>query len=259
MKKYLAVMGGTEYGYSRHNSEGIHRDYNKEADRLIKSAEQWGITCFKYDNNFILNSDYYKEHSDVLSKVSFGFAFRPIIIWDVLNKIENGDGLLFTDSNHIIAKDPQIFYDVLGKYGAFFRDHWRVKYLNRHWTRMDMFINGGFNEERYFNSIQIQGNIFGFKKDEKSLKYVKEWLELSLRPEVMFGKNEYSNFDGFREHRHDQSLMSLLREKYQYPYLVRNENAFAEFIIPEIEGITPNPEDIVNNSWRKEQDDLDNK
>jgi hypothetical protein len=71
----------------------------------------------------------------------------------------------------------------------------------------------------------------------------------------MFGNNEYPNFPTLKEHRHDQSIYSILVEKYKIPYLNRTENVWNEYIFPELDGITP--EKIIDYSYRKDVDRKD--
>jgi len=255
--RYLLTMAGEEVGFSRHNEEGMFRDYNKEVDRLFKSAEPWGLQCIKFDNDYIFNGPYYPKHKEILDKVSFGFAFRAIEMYETLKLCNDGDIVLFTDSNHIVQSDPSIYYDIAGKHGAFFHNHLHVDYKNGDWTRTDCLIAMGFNSPRYWNSLQMQGNIFALRKDEKGMNYAKEFLDFSLNYDCMFGRNIYPNSPTFREHRHDQSILSLLREKYEYPYILRNDNIWLEYVLyegPEIRNENP-----PDNLWRRELDRLENK
>ena len=252
MKAYLITMGGSEYGWSRHNDEGVFRDYQKEAERLMESAKPFGFETIIYNNEFIYNLPYYDEHKDVLTKTSFGFCHKSICLYETLKKVDDEDFVFFVDSNHIVREFPQKFLEMAFENGVFVRDHIWVKYLNKHWGRRDTFVNMGLDEEKYWNSLQMQANIVGYCKGEFSMKFAKEWVDCSLDYKIMFGENKYPNFEGFREHRHDQLIFSLLVAKYNIPYLNRTANVWNEYVIPEIDEITP--EVIVDNSYRKEQD-----
>ena len=250
-------MGGSEYGWSRYNDMGIFRDYDAEADRLIESAKPWDLKCIKLDNDFIFNSPYYLEHKDVLDQVSFGFCYKVIGFSEILKTADEEDILLFIDSNHIIQEDPSVFYDLANEFNICCRDHIFDNKPNWQWTRRDTFINMNCDESRYWNSLQMQCNIIGIKKCEFSMKFVNEWLKCSLDYKIMFGENKYPNFDGFKEHRHDQSIFSILREKHQIPYINRTHSKSMESIIPEKKCIIA--ENPVDNSFRKEQDRKENK
>ncbi len=248
-------MGGVEQGWSRHNDEGVFRDYELEADRLIKSAQKWGLTTIKYDNEFMLSRPYYIFHKDVMDRTSFGFTMKAIGFYETFKIMSEGDIAFFVDSNHIVDKDPSVFYDFAEKNEVFIHDHIWVQYKNKHWTRRDTFVNMGCDEERYWESLQMQCNIIGLKKTPKVSDFVEEYINCALTYNIMFGEGKYPNFEGFREHRHDQSIFSILREKYNFPYINRTQNVWAEFVIPEIDVI--NAVNPVNNNHRKEQDRKD--
>jgi len=252
MRKIIITMGGYEQGWSRHNEEGVFRDYQKEAERLIESAKPFGFETIIYDNKFIENLPYYEEHKDVLTKTSFGFCHKAICLYETMACMEEGDIVFFVDSNHVVAKYPDIFINIAVNSGFFVRNHiWNI-YPIKDWCRRDTFVNMGLDEERYWDAIQMQANIVGFCKNDLSMKFVTEWKDCCLDYNIMFGEGKYPNFDTFKEHRHDQIIFSLLVEKYEIPYYRRTENAWAEYIIPELNVIVP--ENPIDNRYRKNQD-----
>jgi hypothetical protein len=253
----IIAMGGQEQGWSRHNDEGIHRDYQAEAQRLIDSSLPYGLDYCVYDNDFIKSRPYYENHKDVLDKISFGFCYKQICFYETLQQIDFDDIILMVDSNHIITKNPQPIYDIAGKEGIFTWNHLRTNYINSEWTRRDTFVNMNCDEEKYWNAAHLQCNMIAIKKTALMVNFIGEWLFKSLDYDIMFGNNQYPNFEGFREHRHDQSIFSILVAKYNLPYFIRDNNIWMEFIIPEIDGITP--EHIVDNTHRKEEDEKENK
>jgi len=254
MKRYMLTMGGSEYGWSRHNDEGVHRDYDAEASRLLDSAKNWGIECIKLDNDYIKNWKHYNEDKDILQKPGFGFTFKAIGFCEVLKIMDDGDVALFVDSNHLVAKDPQMFYDFAEKNSIFVQDHIWLHFPNKDFTKRDTFVNMGCDEERYWNSLQMQCSIMGVCKNDFGVSFFKEYLEYCLNPKIMFGENKHPNFPTFRESRHNQSIFSIMVEKYKLPYIKRGKDTiWVEHIIPEIDFITPKT--IVDNSYRKEEDE----
>ena len=255
MRRILLVMGGSEQGWSRHNDEGTFRDYESEARRLIKTAEPWGLECIKFDNDYMLNLPYYQEHKHQMDKTSFGFTFKAIGYYETFKHMSMGDIAFFVDSNHIIEKDPAIFYQIAQENDVFVHDHIWTQYLNKYWTRKDTFVNMECDEPDYWDSLQMQFNISGFKKTPETNDFIQELWEKTLTEKIMFGEGKYPNMEGFKEHRHDQSIYSILVAKYGFPYFNRTSNVWAEFIIPERDGIVPGQP--VDNSYRREADRKD--
>jgi hypothetical protein len=246
-------MGGFSIGWSRHHDEGCFRDFQAEAERLAESAKKFDIETKIYDNKFIENLPYYDEHKDILTKVSFGFAYKPICLFESLGNLNNGDILLWADSNHIIDKDPQIFIDLALEYGVFFRNHIWVVYPQKEWCKRDTFVNMDCDSERYWNFPQLQDNVLVFRIDEKSRKFITEWKNYCLDYKTMFGENKYPDFPGLKHHRHNQAIFTNLACKYEYSFLDRTNSPIDfEYIIPEMEYIQDkNP---IDYSYRKEED-----
>jgi len=255
LKKYLLTMAGTEYGVSRHNLEGIYRDYDAEADRLEESTKKWDLEFVRLNNDFILNWEHYNEYRETLTKTGFGFAFKPIGYWETLKKMDYGDVAIFVDSNHVVAKDPTIYYEIANQYDIFAQDHIWTYYPNRDWTHRDTFINMRCDEEKYWNAPQLQCNLTGIKKSPRGLQFAKEYLDCCLDWRITFGEGKHPDFDTYKENRHNQSCFSILVVKYEIPYLNRTENVGMEYIIPEMPFI--NATNPVDNSYRKERDKKD--
>lgn len=253
MRKILITTGGKEIGWSRHNEEGIIRDYEAEANRLIESAKKYGLECIKYDEKYIYDRPYYPDHKNVMDKVSFGFTYKAIEMYETIKEVDYGDIVLLTDSNHVVQSDPQIFYDIADKSGCFIYNHIWVFYPNKIYTRRDTFVNMGCDDEEYWNAEMMQINLMAFKKTDINLDFTQEWFECCLDYKIMFGENKYPNFPEYRVHRHDQSIFSILCKKYNFPYLRRGpENIWAEHIIEEMPLIKI--DGAIGNIHRREMD-----
>jgi hypothetical protein len=255
MRKILIAMGSEQFGWNRHNDENKFRDYQREAERLMASAKQWGFQTIIYDNAFIFNRPYYKNHKDVLDTSAFGFAFRPIIIYETMLTMNDGDVLMYLDSNHTIDLDPQPVIEYIQKTGTYFQNHIWQFFPQKMFTPRDTFVNMGCDEERYWESCHLQGNVMGFCKNDLIMKYVTEWKDSSLTYKILYGENKYPNFPEFKERRLDQSVFSILVEKYGFPYVNRTNNVFLEYMFAEKDFIQP--EHPIDFSYRREQDERD--
>jgi hypothetical protein len=218
MNKYLVTMAGYEQGKNRDNIKGINRDYTKEAYALFESSKPYDFICVSYDNDWMKNSHYYKIAKDVLDKDSMGWAFKPIAIFDVLQKVKSDDVVMWVDSNHTFSENPDFIIDYAIKNGIFCHDHMNVYYPNMDFTHRDTFVNMNCDEERYWKSCHLQVNIMAFRKNNLVMPFVNEWLEFSLRYDTIIGNGVHPDFPSFREHRHEQSIFSILAEKYKVPY-----------------------------------------
>ncbi len=121
-------------------------------------------------------------------------------------------------------------------------------YIEKYWTKRDLFIAMDCDNEKYTDTHQIQGGIHLWKKSDKSIKIAEEWLELVQNEHLLtnessiLGKPEH---DGFLEHRHDQSIFSLICKKYNLiqsnyllsdpvKYNISGTEKFRHILIPKI-------------------------
>jgi hypothetical protein len=80
---------------------------------------------------------------------------------------------------------------------------------------MDLFTYLNMNNEKYLNSIQHQASALCILKCDKTYNLIKEWYNISCNYNLLDDStNIYINDYTFREHRHDQSIFSLLTKKY---------------------------------------------
>jgi len=220
MKKIIISFGGVikeeDIAKDRHfTSYGIIRNYSAEVRRLFKIAERYEFDGYwEYDANWLFKFPWSENTLIVLREPSFGWAFKSISIYDALTMMDDGDCVLWMDSNDILISDPQPLLDFAKKYGIYSHDHTPTYYANKFWTQRDMFINMGCDEEQYWDAPQIQVNIMAFCKSPEILNFVGEWVKYSTDYETMI-QNIHSNLMGFQEHRHEQSVFSILRQKYQ--------------------------------------------
>jgi len=74
----------------------------------------------------------------------------------------------------------------------------------------------GCQGERFEKTQQAQGGFLLIRKTEKSVAFIKEWLNLCCDIRLLHPDNIFSNAQnpsGFRAHREDQSVLSLLCKK----------------------------------------------
>lgn len=95
-------------------------------------------------------------------------------------------------------------------------------YISSMWTKRDAFVYTGCDEAKYRNTSQRVGGFFMFKKDDFSINFFEELLKYSQDYRIITdSENECGlpNYPDYREHRHDESLISLISKKYDlYPY-----------------------------------------
>ena len=204
--------------------------YKKSLDLLGEtSLEIGGVDFFsgyspeeikKIDNgNFWLKNQYI---------LSFprgpGFwIWKTAIILDTFSKIEDGDIVLYSDAGLSVIHNLDPLYNValsapndgimlfkLPPVGV-------VSHKLMTWTKRDAFILTGCDNANYWHADMVNGALSLWVKNQKTTEFLKEWARYMRDPRIstddinMCGQ---SNFMGFKGHRHDQSVLSILAKKY---------------------------------------------
>jgi hypothetical protein len=195
---------------------GIEDYYAFSAVNLIESAKMFGIEHFHMYSPEMLDV----SESDLqymLDNPDPGFGFymwKPIVILDVLNKIKDGDVVIYHDAgrpeyNYKFKKDVNILIDKVIKehegigIGLGGWDH-------NQYTKDKCFKLMNCDREDIRNRPQVAGNWCIFQKNNKVLEFVKEWKYWCLNKEVIGSPIDEINHKEFIRHTWDQSILTNL-------------------------------------------------
>ena len=226
-----------------------NKRFIKSRERIIKEAKTINIfDDYILETEKICDEIQYKKVIEKIKHEGRGFywyTWKPYIIYKALNKLNDGDILFYCDSG------MQIFNreSVKNKFNELFNI---VSDKKKCITGIATFITTGPKHSRYeyqynfvqvfehFNVLnnkeithtqQVQAGVSVFYKCEKSMQIVKEWFDLSIsNPEYFIGDYRFCNLEkkkqisGFRDHRHDQSIWSILCKLHKVNILEHNIN-----------------------------------
>jgi hypothetical protein len=134
-----------------------------------------------------------------------------------LNQIDDGDLLLYIDAGSYINKYAKNVFDdyinIVNKNAGFLALNCDNS-IEKKWTKRDLFKLLDCDEPYYTNSNQIAAGLVIYKKNDLTIKFLKEFQKISLIEHAINDYNSYNpNYDEFIEHRHDQSVFGLLVKK----------------------------------------------
>jgi hypothetical protein len=88
--------------------------------------------------------------------------------------------------------------------------------------KKDCFVLMDCDEEEFINGPHLNASYLIFKNNELSRSFVAEWLHYCQNKEILTDThNKFgSNYPGYYDHRHDQSVLSLLAIKYKIKPIV---------------------------------------
>ena len=204
---------------------GSSDDYHKALERIIKQAEELNL----FDNikgltekDLIEDTEFWNKHGNFITNNKRGYGYyiwKPYIINKTLKEMNENDILLYLDCGcelNINGKDKLLdFFNIvkskklIGTIAGSF-DH--------NFTKMDLIKYMQMEKSiDLLKSAQIQAGIILLLKCDVTSKLINEWYEIATINYHFINddKSLENNFDDFIEHRHDQSIFSLLVKKYE--------------------------------------------
>lgn len=202
---------------------GSHGVYVDAAARLIQQADNINVfTEIKLitSENLTSEPEFWNSHKEFVTANARGFGYwiwKPFIIKKSMDELENGDILLYLDAgSEINCKESgqmRMLFECV-KTDKIIGSLTRIE-NDGEWNKMDLIESLDMNTDYYLNSRQRQGGVNMFLICPETRKLVNEWYEIACNYHLIDDSPSIiPNKKGFVEHRHDQSIFSLLTKKY---------------------------------------------
>lgn len=190
------------------------KKFEERQNYLNSIALKYGINPISYTRSDIESTEFYSLNKDLLDlEIGNGYwAWKPYIILDAMNKLDDGDIVFYADCGDMFHPDIVEYVDNLldendqcillvggGKNGDL--------------TKRDCFHYMDCDEEDYWGSNQLEAGVCIWKVSEESKKTVEEWLNYCCDARIVTDDDNVCgkpNLIGFKEHRHDQSILTNL-------------------------------------------------
>ena len=186
-------------------------------------------------NESDLAEDFRQDHANFIATHPRGYGYwiwKPQVILQAMERVPLGEYIVYADAGSAFKTTPAAmhrFQDYLQMAETHTSD--MLTFALGHplvegaWTKMDTVAkvfphpSGDDELKRLLLSPQIMATIIIFKNTDKTQAFVKEWRDLCACKSdgYMYVTDEPSKFQNlpiFNEHRHDQSIFSLLCKKH---------------------------------------------
>lgn len=185
---------------------------------LNLSAGIFGCNRFVSKNESDLKkSEFYNKNKEILDQPRGAgyWLWKYHFLNELISTIKEGDIIVYSDSAIFIRRSLKPLFKILiesTKGVLLFHNN----YKNRFWTKRDCFIELGCDSEQFYDTPLIFGGLQIFQKNKFSQQFIAEVLNASQKNNIITdspNKLGKENLSGFIEHRHDQSVTSLIAHK----------------------------------------------
>ena len=193
--------------------------YKKQQQKLASQAKLVFDGVYVYGEKWLRKTNFYKKNKNILDEPRGAgyWLWKPYIILETFKQIDEGDVVLYIDSSDTFKDNVVTFLT------NFFKSSEKELILTsgafpqKDWTKRDCFILMDCDSSEYHNVIQLEAGILCFRKSAKTTELLQEWLEFCQNENILTDiKNiKGDNYENFKDHRHDQSVLTNLSVKYK--------------------------------------------
>ena len=228
------------------------------ADENFKKAQQFN-TKTAYSKGRVdkviqyspkdIDKKFYLENKYILDKPRGGgyWLWKPYIILKTMKEMSKGDYLFYCDSGAAYINDIRYLIKDLEKSGQDIMA-FELPLLENQWTKNKTFELRNCNSTGFRKSNQILATYIFIKVSDYSIQFINQYLNMCKNRSILID-DKCEQSEDFIQHRHDQSIFSLLCKK----------NSIKPFRDPSQYGIRPweylangrvyNPKNYINSSY----------
>jgi|LakMenEpi03Aug12_release.lakeMendotaPanAssembly.Ray.scaffolds.fasta_scaffold156154_2 hypothetical protein len=201
--------------------------FKQSQEKLKSHLISIGINNLINYSDSDLPKDFIDEFQDLFEqKRGYGYwIWKPFIILKELDNLADDEILIYMDSTD---QPSNLFFEILNNHLKK-EEIYLVNrgYKNGEWTKRDCFIMMNCDDKKYHNSIQLEAGVLGLKKTDNNIKLLTEWFEFCKNRNILTDLPNtcgLENLEGFKDHRHDQSILTNLSIKYGLKSYKLNQN-----------------------------------
>jgi len=199
-------------------SDKKYESRQKELENFAKDSNKFK-TITSYTKDWLIETDFYKNNKNILDlQRGCGYwLWKPYIIKEKIKEIEHNDVIFYIDCGDWFSLN--IIDYVLNKMSSeehYILFHEYQEYKNSNWTKRDCFILMNCDEEKFWSGKHIEAGVLFVKNNLFSINLIDEWLEFCKNEQILTDiDNKHGiNLPDFKDHRHDQSILTNLKIKY---------------------------------------------
>jgi hypothetical protein len=203
---------------------GSHNEYIDAANRLVIQARSFKLFSefFLYTGNYLMTDPFFwNQHGEFVTKNKRGCGYwiwKSYLLKKKMGELQDGDVIMYLDSGcelDIQEKTYLLHYIEQVKQDKLICCDTECK--EQEWTKQDLIYLLNMNYDSCLQSSQREAGALLFYVCPETRSFVNQWYDLCC---------SYNNIDDtpsilpnnemFKEHRHDQSIFSLLTKKYNF-------------------------------------------
>lgn len=195
--------------------------YQKSVKRICLEAEKIAVfdKVTGYGETELFSFPEFQQHRDFVYSNPRGFGYwlwKSFLTMKYMETMNENDILVYADAGCSLQEKGR---KRILEYFEMVKNHpsgilgFALPQIEKRWNKMDLVRY--LNALEHMNSNQLVGGIFVLRNCEHTRNLVKMWYETGSNYSLVDDSpSNLPNDPSFIEHRHDQSIFSLIRKKY---------------------------------------------
>ena len=198
-----------------------YADHNYHNEQKINSlfARKYCTDMITEYSPFNIDKDFKSIHSNCLSIKKGGglWLWKPYIILKELKELDDNDILMYIDSGAKVTKDIQPLIKYMNTNNLNMYSGEMINQVEIKWSKKELLHELDMDKNIHLLTPQRIGGFHIIRKNEFTLKFYQDYLDTCKQFNLINDTISNEEHIDFIEHRHDQSIFSLLCKKYDVP------------------------------------------
>ena len=165
-----------------------------------------------------LDPVFYTQHQHILEKPRGAgyWMWKPYVIWNTLQYVAEGDFVMYSDVGVDFIQPISPLIDIILKTNQSVLP-FRIPFREHSYTKRDTFILLDADNGVYNTTWQRCASFVVLRNDQYARRFVSQWMTYSMDARAITDQDNVlgeANYPDFIDHRHDQSIFSLLSKKW---------------------------------------------
>lgn len=190
--------------------EVFHMNRNIEAYTAINKGIDF-IYLYRREH---IDSDFMKDNPILNEKFGAGYwLWKPYFILKTLEKMPENDVLIYGDSSLLVKKPiVEFIAPLLQQKDIVLFDYYAPEYGTASRSAIGAVFKAiNCQTETCYQSPHVWAGILVLKNTPKSRQFIREWLSLCKKPELLTGSdNSVPNQPNFSHHQHDEGILGAV-------------------------------------------------
>lgn len=194
-------------------------DFATLLQRSKAAAERFGITDIRIytPEHPVLNLAASENPGTMALPRGFGcWLWKPYILLDAMEHSPAGSVIIYADADMRLIADPAPLIARATSRNIVLFDN-RPGRLQRYWTKRDCFVLMDADRSKHWERLQLMAGLQVYRASSVARNFLEEAKAAICDPRILTDRANVCgrpNLEGFIEHRHDQSVLTVLAVKH---------------------------------------------